>query len=286
MYIIFRIVFTTGDTMGRHVMEALGKTRVVFEDGKVVEVGESQVKYCPLIKKYRGIEEFNKDTVRENMEYRMNRFGMCCENRDVRMDNFLSFGISELMCLALSKGYMDAVVTAADGCGTCVLTDPGIVQGMGGRISAIVETSPIAKVIDAIGPDNVLDPETTPINQIKGVELAVSKGYNKIAVTVAFPKDAAYLREKYGDRVAIFAVHTTGISEQEAESYFDSCDVITACASRYVREVGAKRARIQAGTKVPVYGVTEFGEDVIRLKLEELGRKPDKGLDESPDPLI
>lgn len=272
--------------MGRHVMEALGKARVVMEDGKVIEVGEPKVRYCPLFKKYRGIEELNKDTIRENMEFRMGKFGMCCENREVRLDNFLSFGVSELMCLALSKGYIDAVVTAADGCGTCVLTDPGIVQGMGGRISAIVETSPIAKVIEAIGPENVLDPETTPIDQRKGVEMAVSKGYRKIAVTVAFPADAEFLRDTYGDRLVIFAVHTTGITEEQAELYFDKCDVITACASRYVREVGARRATVQAGTKVPVYGATEFGKDVITLKLEELGRKPDHGLDESPDPLI
>ena len=273
-------------SMGRHVMEALGKSRVVMEDGKVVEVSEPQVKYCPLFKKYRGIEELNRDTIRENMEFRMRKFGMCCESREVRLDNFLSFGVSELMCLALSKGYIDAVVTAADGCGTCVLTDPGIVQGMGGRISAIVETSPIAKVIEAIGPENVLDPKTTPIDQRKGVEMAVARGFRKIAVTVAFPDDAKFLRDTYGDRLVIFAVHTTGITEEQAELYFDKCDVITACASRYVREVGARRATVQAGTKVPVYGATEFGKDVIMLKLEELGRKPDHGLDESPDPLI
>ncbi|MBO7409437.1 MAG: DUF2099 family protein [Candidatus Methanomethylophilaceae archaeon] len=272
--------------MGRHVMEALGKARVVIEDGKVVSVGEPVVKYCPLFYKYRGIKELNCDTIRENMEFRMMAFGMCCPNRDVRMDNFLSFGISEVMCLALSKGILDAVVTAADGCGTAVITDPGIVQGMGGRISGIVETSPIEKVIDAIGPENVVDPKTTPIDQRKGVEMAVSKGYKKIAVTVAFPDDAEYLRKKYGDSVVIMAVHTTGISEADAERYFDYADVITACASRYVREVGSKRALIQAGTKVPIYGATEFGKQIIQLKLDELGRTADNTLDESPSPLL
>lgn len=271
--------------MGRHVMEALGMTRVVFEDGKVVEVGEPKVKYCPLFKKYRNIDEITSEKVRENMEFRMQAFGMCCEGRSVRMKNFLSFGISELMCLALSKGYVDAVVTAADGCGTCVLTDPEIVQGMGGRISGIVETSPIKCVIDEIGADNVLDAQTTPINQRKGVELAVSKGYSRIAVTVAFPEDAAYLRDTYGDRLVIFAVHTTGISEADAELYYDKCDVITACASQYVRKVGEKRATIQAGTKVPVYGATEVGKEVIELKLAELGRTADDHLDEQPVPL-
>ena len=57
--------------MGRHVMEALGKSRVVMEDGKVIEVSEPVVKYCPLFRKHRGIEELNEDTIRENIRFRM-----------------------------------------------------------------------------------------------------------------------------------------------------------------------------------------------------------------------
>lgn len=272
--------------MGRHVMEALGMSRVVMEDGKVVEVTEPRVKYCPLFKKHRGIDELNEESIRKNMEFRMGSFGMCCENRDVRLDYFLSFGISELMSLAISKGMMDAVVMAADGCGTCILTDPGIIQGLGGRISAIIETSPIDVVLDAVGRDNVLDPETVPIDTRAGVEKAFSMGYKNIAVTVAFADDAQYLRERYGDSVSIYAVHTTGISEDDAERYFEYADVITACASKWVRVVAKDRATIQAGKKVPVYGASEFGERIIRLKLEELGKEPDTILDEDPEPLI
>lgn len=272
--------------MGRHVMETLGMTRVVFEDGKVTEVGEPKVRYCPLFHKHRGIEELTSETVRENMEFRVRAFGMCDEGRQVRMDYFLSFGISEIMSMALARGEVDAVVTAADGCGTCVLTDPGIVQGMGGRISAIMETSPIAGVIEAIGPENVLDPETTPIDMRRGVEKAVSMGYNRIAVTVACADDARFLREAYGDRLTVFAVHTTGISKEDAEVYYDECDVITACASKWVRELAPERATIQAGTSVPVYGASEKGRRIVLMKLEELGRTEDHGLTSGPDPLL
>ena len=272
--------------MGRHVMEALGMSRVVMEDGKVVEVTEPRVKYCPLFKKHRGIEELNRDTIRENMEFRMGAFGMCCDNRDVRMDYFLSFGISELMSLALAKGMMDAVVMAADGCGTCILTDPGVIQGLGGRISAIIETSPIDVVLDAVGRDNVVDPETVPVDMRAGVEKAFSMGYKRLAVTVASADDAEYLRKRYGDVLSIYAVHTTGISEEDARRYYDYADVITACASKWVREVAKERALIQAGRKVPVYGASEFGERIIRLKLEELGKEPDTILDEDPEPLV
>ena len=261
-------------------------SRIVMEDGKVIGVTPPRVKYCPLFKKHRGIEELNEDSIRENIEFRMGTFGMCCDNRDVRMDYFLSFGISELMSLALSQGMMDAVVMAADGCGTCILTDPGVVQGLGGRISAIIETSPIGVVLDAVGRENVLDPETVPIDTRAGVEKAFSKGYRTLAVTVASADDAEYLRKRYADAVSIYAVHTTGISEDDARRYYEYADVITACASKWVRELAKDNALIQVGKKVPIYAASEFGEKIIRLKLKELGKDADTFLDENPDPLI
>ena len=89
--------------MARHVIEALGKTRVVVEDGKVVEVGEPMVRYCPLFAKHRGIIEITPDVVRENIEFRIKDFGMCTAHRRMRMRDFLSFGVSELLGMALSK---------------------------------------------------------------------------------------------------------------------------------------------------------------------------------------
>jgi len=73
-------------------MEALGKARVVIEDGQVVEVGEPIIKYCPLFKKHRGIQELNEETIRENIEFRIKSFGMCTESRKTRMRDFLNFG--------------------------------------------------------------------------------------------------------------------------------------------------------------------------------------------------
>ncbi|MBQ8644339.1 MAG: DUF2099 family protein, partial [Candidatus Methanomethylophilaceae archaeon] len=43
--------------MSKHVMECLGMSRVTIADGKVVEVTELRVKYCPLFAKHRGIQE-------------------------------------------------------------------------------------------------------------------------------------------------------------------------------------------------------------------------------------
>lgn len=268
-------------------MEALGKARVVIEDGKVIEVGEPVVRYCPLFEKYRGIKEFTPETIKENIEYRIGKFGMCAENRETRMKDFLSFGISELLSLAVSQKLIDAAVIAADGCGTCVLNDPELIQGLGGRISGLCETSPIQNVINDIGAENVLDPKTAEMDQFAGVTKAFAMRYSRVGVTVAFPDDAAAIRDAFGDNVVIMGVHTTGLTKDESEKMFQFCDVITACASLHLREVAKTKALLQAGNKVPVYAATEFGKRIMEAKLKELGKEPSPiGVDFPPEPLI
>ena len=138
------------DIMDRHVIEAIGKTRVVIEDGKVVEVGEPQIEYCPLFNKVRGVSAISADVVKENIEFRIKDFGMCTASRKLRMNDFLSFGVSELIGMALSKGLLDAAVMACDGAGTVVVTDAELAQGIGGRMSGLVETTPIPQVIETL----------------------------------------------------------------------------------------------------------------------------------------
>ncbi len=270
-------------------MECLGLSRVVIEDGKVVEVTEPRVKNCPLFEKYRGIEELNKDTIRENIEYRIETFGMCTERREVRMKDFLAFGISETLCLALQQKRIEAAVIAADGCGTSVITDPELVQGMGGRISGICETEPIPAVVEAIGPENMLDPATARIDMEAGVEKAFAMGYKKVAVTTPSVESALRIRQKHGDDVVIIGVHTTGMSEEDAKTAFDTFDIITSCASKYLREECARRPdTLIAGNKVPVYGITDIGKAMVGAKLEQLGRTPTdpSAPQEPPEPLI
>lgn len=275
--------------MSRHVMECLGMSRVTIEDGKVVDVTEPRVRYCPLFAKRRGMEELNRESIRENIEYRIQSFGMCTEDRVTTMDNFLNFGISETLCSALKNRKIDAAVIAADGCGTSVITDPAIVQGMGGRISGICETEPIPKVVEAIGRENMLDPDTARIDMEAGVDKAFSMGYGKVAVTTPFVDSAARMRDRYGDRLIIIGVHTTGMSEDDARRAFDTFDVITACASKYLREECLKRPdTLVAGSKVPVYAITPAGKELVQDKLDEVGKQPWHPGDptEYPDPLI
>lgn len=272
----------------RHVMECLGMSRVVIEDGKVIEVGEPVVKFCPLFKKYRNIDEITPDVVRSNIEFRIDSFGMCTDDREIRMKDFLSFGISEILSSALKENMIDAAVIAADGCGTAVISDPEIVQGLGGRISGLCETSPIDTVINGIGKENILDPETASMDAVSGVRKAISMGYKRIAVTVASMNDASTLRAECGDDLVIMAVHTTGMSESDAVVAFNVCDIITACASKSLREESKKREVIVAGNKVPIYGVSDKGKELVIMRLNIVEKEPWNGTEpeDPPSPLI
>ncbi|MDR2846047.1 MAG: DUF2099 family protein [Candidatus Methanoplasma sp.] len=274
--------------MARHVIEALGKTRVVIEDGKVVEVGEPQIKYCPLFKKYRNIDEITPEIVRENMEFRMRTFGMCCEDRDVKMEDFLSFGVSEILSSALRHKRIDAAVIAADGCGTVVVNDPEIVQGLGGRMSGLCETSPIDKVIEGVGRDNVLDPDTAKIDMMAGAEKAKSMGHNIVAVTITNAEAASALRERFGNDIIVIAVHTSGTCGHDARSLFDACDIITACASECVREESKNRDVLVVGSRIPIFGVSDIGKDLVQMRLTEIGKQPHSPAEreDPPSPLI
>ena len=270
----------------RHVIEALGKTKVIIEDGKVVYVGKPSVTYCPLFMKHRGIKEFTSEVVRENVEFRMRDFGMCSPTREMRMQDFLTYGVSELLAMAVSKHILDSTVLVADGAGTVIVTDPELIQGIGGRISGMIETTPIAEVIEAVGRENVLDPEGGSIDQFNGTHLAFRLGHRKVGVTVAKAEDARLIRDGFGSNVMLFAVHTTGADQKDARLFFENCDIVSACASRWVREEARSKALLQVGNKIPIYAASAAGKQLIETRLAQIGGKKETGPEDPPRPLI
>jgi putative methanogenesis marker protein 8 len=255
-----------------HIIEAIGRSRIVIRDGKVVEVGEAIIADCPLAKRFAyPIPAITKDAIKANIEHRIQAFGMCTANREV-LDSreFVGFGASELLSFGLKIGCIDAVVLACDGAGTVVVTKPEMVQGIGGRMSGIVRTSPHPSVIDRIEQDGgiVLDKKHAVIDQIAGVALAVSEGYRMTAVTVATPDVAAAIRKMHPDTF-IFAVHVTGLSAEDAKSLVDASDLVTACASRTIREIAGSKALLQAGISVPVFAMSRRGKGLIIEKIRQ-----------------
>jgi len=281
--------------MDEHIIEAMGKAKVVIKDGKVVEVGEPLIEYCPLFHKHRGIEKLDKEAIKKNMEFRIDDFGMCSPERQVKMKDFLSFGVSETISTMLSENIIDCAIMVCEGCGTVIVTDSEMAQGIGGRVSGLYKTSLIPEVVEKVGKENVLDTKTAKVDQIEGIELATSHGYKNIAVTIVKGEDGKLIRnleKEFNDKgedinIYIFAVHTTGIDKKEAEELFKYCDIITGCASKPVREVGEEVAIKKVGESIPIYGATESGKEFIELRVEKIGGiKPKKGNPKLPNPLI
>jgi len=279
-----------------HIIEAIGRSRIVIRNSRVVEVGEAQITDCPLAKRFGfPIPAITKDAVKANIEHRIKTFGMCTPDRKV-LDSreFVGFGASELLSFGLLSGLIDAAVLACDGAGTVIVTKPEMAQGIGGRMSGLVKTSPYRSVMDRIeqGGGIVLDRDHARIDQLAGVALAVSEGYRNIAVTVARPETAEIIHRIHPDTL-IFAVHVTGLSRNEAESLVFVSDLVTSCASKTIRELGGAGALLQAGISVPVFAMTQKGKLLILEKIRQSDepvlvkptRLPALG-DNQPNPLV
>ncbi|MGL4669345.1 MAG: methanogenesis marker 8 protein [Methanobacteriaceae archaeon] len=282
--------------MSKHVIEAIGKAKVTIENGKVTEVTEPQVEYCPLFHKHRGIEKIDKEIIKKNIEFRIKDFGMCKPTRQLRMKDFLSFGISETISTLLSENTIDCAVMVCDGAGTILVTDSELAQGVGGRVSGFVETSPIKEIITELRPENVLRPDNAEINQIGGAKLAVAKGFKNIVVTVAKANDVIAIKSFEKEinsnsdlddvKFYIFTVHSTAVSKDEAKILCSHSDVVTSCASKYIREIGEKEATLKVGESIPVYAFTNDGKDFLETRLNKIAMNLEKKEPNPPRPLI
>ncbi len=277
--------------MSEHIVEAIGLSKVTIKDGKVIDVSEPKLDYCPLFHHHRGMEKITKEAIWNNIQFRIDDFGMCTANRKLRMKDFLSFGISEIMSTLIKEKVLDCVVMVCEGCGTLIVTDAELVQGIGGRVSGLVKTEPIPELFDQVGKDNILNTETAEIDQIAGVKLAIKKGYKNIAVTIALASDALKIQElkkAHPDvNIYTFVVHTSNRTKEDARILFDACDVATACASKYIREIGDAESLKTVGQSVPIYSKTENGKKFLEMRLEKIGgEKPKKENPKIPNPLL
>jgi len=279
-----------------HVMETTGKARVVIRDGKVAEVGKPVISRCPLAKKFSSPVIFmNEEEIRACIEDRIRAYGMFTKDRDVLSDDdFVLFGASEVLSNALKAGLIDCAVIACDGAGTVIAENPLLVQGIGGRMSGLVSTSPFPEVIERIEANggHVTFPADASLNQYGGVKAAYERGFKKVAVTIADPADSASIRADFPDTI-IIAVHTTGLSGADARVLSDNCDIVYRCASAAVTGIAGEKALAQFGKSVPVYAFTKKGKELVFRKLIETQKQifvtgsplPVEG-DDGPFPLI
>lgn len=278
----------------RHVIEALGKAEVVIENGEITSIGEPMVDYCSIFDNGQHNGDLSKEFIRSNIERRINEFGMYTPKRSLNIEDTMSFGTSETLKTNMINGNVDCVVGACEGVGTLLIDDAELVQGVGGRVSALISTTPIDEIIDKVGRGNVLNPETAELNPLKGLEMAINRGYKNIAITIIPTELVKDLREypKPEDvNVYIFVAHTTNVSKKEAELLFDYSDVISGCSSVNIKETAEERKPYYSGKKVPLYAVTENGRKLLDERLEYIGyglceKDYPQDFTHSPKPLI
>lgn len=261
----------------RHVIETLGKVKVVIEDGEITSVGSSEMKYCPMFHAMHGVEELNEEFIRKNINFRIEDFGMCTPNRVIEMGDAVTVGISEILKTNIEKGNIDCVVGACDGAGTLLMTNPRVVQGVGGRVSGLISTTPIDEVIENLEEKDcvILNPQTAELNQLEGLKLALDKGYKNIAITILPSPMVEEIRNYPVDddvNVYIFVAHTTGVEPQEVKMLFDNADIVTACASKAISEYADKYEPYYYGVKVPIFCASEDGRKLLDVRLEKIGK--------------
>ena len=261
----------------KHVIEALGKDRVVIENGEITELGSSEVKYCPMFHAMHGVKELNEEFIRKNINFRIKDFGMCTPERIVEMDDAVTVGISEILKTNMEMGNIDCVVGACEGAGTVIMANSRIVQGVGARVSGLVSTTPIPEVIEKLEQKDsvVLNSETAELNQLEGLKLAIDNGYKNIAVTILPSQMVREIREYPVDddvNVYIFVAHTTGANPDEVKMLFDNADIVTACASKAIDEYVDKYEPYYYGLKVPIFCASEDGRRLLDTRLEKIGK--------------
>lgn len=254
----------------KHIIEVAGRTRVLIRDGKVISVGEPMIHSCPLAKRFSiPVHPITRKQVQRNIEGRIASFGMCTPERSVESrDDFVLFGASELLMQGLRSGSIDAAVLACDGAGTVVAPTPELVQGIGGKMSGLVKTTPIPAVIERIKTAGglVIDESHASIDQIRGVQEAYKAGYSNPAVTTASAAEAANLRSTFPE-LLIVGVHTTGLSYSDSEIMTNACDLVYPCASRHLRDLAKDKALLQGGAAVPVFALTQAGKELVLEKM-------------------
>lgn len=278
----------------RHVIEALGKAEVVIENGKITYIGEPVVDYCSIFDNGQHNGDLTKEFIKSNINKRIEEFGMCTPQRSFDVEDTMSFGTSETLKTNMINGNVDCVVGACEGVGTLLIDNADLVQGVGGRVSALISTTPIDEVIDNVGRDNVLNPETAELNPLKGLEMAIERGYKNIAITIIpteMVRDLRQYPKPENVNIFIFVAHTTNVSQNEAEMLFDYADVISGCSSINIRETAEERKPYYAGKKVPLYAVTENGRKLLNERLEYIGyelceKMYPQDFTQSPKPLI
>ena len=255
--------------MSEHILE-MAKARIRVKDGKIEVLSDPGISFCPLRRDLYGIAEESRESVERVLEIHMQEMGMYGPGRVLELEaKPVSFGASEILSDGMVEGLVDAAVLVCEGAGSVIVSRPDVLQAIGGHMTGLVSTEPVAEIQDGLEARGcILLDRRAGVDQLGSFKKAVENGFKKIALTLTGENAhyAAALRargEELGARAMILAVHNTGISDSQAEILAESCDLVWSCASRAVREVAGRKALLQMGISIPVFAFTQEGKRLL-----------------------
>jgi len=257
-----------------HVLKYFSSVITVSE-GQVINVTDPSLRSCPLARHfYPGLKDANpesveslKDAIRKIIESKIRNYGFFTNNRSLHFPKcVVPYGASEMLAASFKNCSIEAAVVVCDGAGTVISRSPETIQGIGARMNTLIFTSPVQGILEKL--DNagchVVFRDNAWIDQVKGVEKAISLGYEKIGVTIA--GSAAEQLERIRDLekkaevdVTLLVVCTTGISSGKIEMIRRNADLVWSCASGEVRGKIGSAAKLQLSKQIPVFALTERG---------------------------
>ena len=245
---------------------------VRVRDGEIEVLTDPKVKWCPLRSGLYGHGVESRKTVELVLKRHMEELGMYGPHRFLELsDRPVSFGASEMIADAMRSGLVDAAVVVCEGAGTVVAARPEVVAALGAHMTGLIRTEPIEEIQAGLRERGcILLDDRCSIDQVEGYRRALAAGFERIVVTITGRRafEAGEIRKTAvasasGEGPVIFAVHNLEVSEDQADVLAESCDVVWGCASRPVREVIGKRAKLQIGISIPVYALTDSGKRLV-----------------------
>ena len=257
-----------------HVLKYFSSVITVSE-GRVINVTDPSLRSCPLARHlYPELRDVDPDdlqslrnSIRKIIESKIRNYGFFTNDRSFHFPQCaVPYGASEMLAGSLKNGFIETAVVVCDGAGTVITGSPETVQGIGARMNTLIFTSPVKGILEKLDKAgcHIVFRDNAWIDQVKGVEKAISLGYKKIGVTIAgsVAEQLERIRdlEKKADvNVALLAVCTSGISIDKIEIIRRYADLAWACASGEVRKQLGSVARLQLSKQIPVYALTERG---------------------------
>jgi len=251
---------------------------IFISEGKIIDITTPHMRYCPLAGSlYRNLNSsvnsgLLREVIAKSVSSKISELGYFTSERELfREDIAIPYGASEILMYAMRKRGIEAAVVVCDGAGTVIVNRPELVQGIGARMNGLFYTTPIEGVIRRLKEAGSLVVfRNGDIDQVKGVEAAVSAGYKNVAVTVNASTGESFgklrrLEKKHGISLVLLAVCTTGITSNRIREIEKHADIVWSCASEETRTMIGRKAILQLSKKIPVFVLTAKGLDLISM---------------------